>query len=93
MPFFHYGYNEERLLDFAFYEDTMRYDAFDATVSPADVDLPGRARHVGGLPHRRAVRAHAPERHAVACSTTIISSIASLPRIWNDVEAFLGLIE
>jgi len=26
LPFFHYGYGEERLLNFTFYEDTLRYD-------------------------------------------------------------------
>ena len=30
LPFFHYAYNEERLLNFAFYEDSLRYDAFNA---------------------------------------------------------------
>ena len=66
IPFFHYGYNEERLLDFGFYEDTARYDAFEASVLAADVDLSRCARHVSGPPHRGAVRAHAPERHPVA---------------------------
>src|SRR5256885_8051520 len=32
LPFFHYAYNEERELNVAFYEDSVRYDAFNATV-------------------------------------------------------------
>src|SRR6266540_1423291 len=32
LPFFHYAANEERELDFAFYEDSLRYDAFNAVV-------------------------------------------------------------
>ena len=28
LPFFHYGFGEERALDFGFYEDSLRYDAF-----------------------------------------------------------------
>ncbi len=30
LPFFHYGAGEERPLDFSFYEDSLRYDAFGA---------------------------------------------------------------
>ena len=30
MPFFHYGYNEERLLNYAFYEDASQYDPLKA---------------------------------------------------------------
>ena len=30
LPFFHYAYNAERMLDYAFYEDSLRYAAFDA---------------------------------------------------------------
>src|SRR5262245_56786834 len=29
LPFFHYAYNEERPLDYAFYEDSLAYDPFD----------------------------------------------------------------
>src|SRR6476646_716811 len=33
LPFFHYSYNEERPLNYAFYEDTLQYDAFSAAFS------------------------------------------------------------
>jgi pimeloyl-ACP methyl ester carboxylesterase len=31
LPFFHYAHNEERPLNFAFYEDSLEHDAFNAT--------------------------------------------------------------
>src|SRR5204863_5245775 len=31
LPFFHYAHNAEQPLDYAFYEDSLRHDAFDAT--------------------------------------------------------------
>ena len=33
LPFFHYAYEEERLLGYRFYEDSLVHDAFSATVS------------------------------------------------------------
>jgi pimeloyl-ACP methyl ester carboxylesterase len=33
LPFFHYAYEEERLLGYRFYEDSLAHDAFSATVS------------------------------------------------------------
>src|SRR5262245_8616160 len=33
LPIFHYGENEDRLLNFAFYGDSLRYNAFDAVFS------------------------------------------------------------
>src|SRR5207249_1256591 len=30
LPFFHYAYGEERLLNVAFYDDSLKYDPFDA---------------------------------------------------------------
>jgi pimeloyl-ACP methyl ester carboxylesterase len=59
MPFFHYGDNAPRLLDFAFHEDCLRYNPFetvfsqpalvfqgvhDATVDPRTVEAFARAR-------------------------------------------------
>src|SRR4051794_18181192 len=32
MPFFHYACNEERRLNFAFYQDTLGYDAFTSVI-------------------------------------------------------------
>ena len=66
LPFFHYADNAERELNFAFYEDSLRYDAFNAAIASAGADLSGAARRVGRLPDGRGVRADAAERHAVA---------------------------
>ncbi len=92
IPFFHYGHGEERLLDFAFYEDTLRYDAFEATFSQPTLIIQG-VRDTS-VDHRTV------ERFARTRPNVTLSLLdddhqltASLPRIWNDVEAFLGLIE
>ena len=92
IPFFHYSYNEERPLDFAFYEDTVRYDAFEAMFSQPTLIFQG-VRDTS-VDHRTV------ERFARTRPNVTLSLLdddhqltASLPRIWNDVEAFLGLIE
>ena len=92
IPFFHYGYNEERPLDFAFYEDTLRYDAFEAMFSQPTLIFQG-VRDTS-VDHRTV------ERFARTRPNVTLSLLdddhqltESLPRIWNDVEAFLGLIE
>jgi pimeloyl-ACP methyl ester carboxylesterase len=92
LPFFHYGFNQERLLDYAFYEDTLQYDAFDAPLSQPTLIFQGlRDRSV---PYRT-VEEFARARPNVTLSLLDDDHqlIASLPRMWNDVEAFLGLLE
>ena len=73
LPFFHYADNARAALDYAFYEDSLRYDAFNAGVRAAGADLPGAARRVGRLPDRRSVRAARGRTSRCRCSTTIIS--------------------
>jgi pimeloyl-ACP methyl ester carboxylesterase len=92
LPFFHYADNEERLLDFAFYEDSLQYDPFstrftqpalvfqgqrDASVDPRTVE-----RFAGDRPN--VTLALLDDDHQLA---------ASLPRMWNDMQAFLGLTD
>jgi pimeloyl-ACP methyl ester carboxylesterase len=92
IPFFHHGYGAERPLDFAFYEDSLRYDAFstgftqpalvfhglrDASVDPRSVELFARDRPNVTL-------ALLDDDHQL---------IASLPRMWSDMQGFLGLTE
>jgi pimeloyl-ACP methyl ester carboxylesterase len=92
MPFFHYAYNEERLLDYAFYDDTLRYDPFAAAFEqPALVFQGLRDASVD----YRTVEQFASARPNVTLSLLDDDHqlIASLPRMWNDVEAFLGLVE
>jgi pimeloyl-ACP methyl ester carboxylesterase len=88
--FFHYAHNEARLLNYAFYEDTLQYDAFNAPFSQPTLIFQGLRD--ASVDHRT-VEAFARARPNVTLSLLDDDHqlIASLPRIWNDVEAFLGL--
>ena len=92
LPFFHYADNGERLLNVAFYEDSLQYDPFgtrftqpalvfqgqrDASVDPRTVE-----RFAGDRPN--VTLALLDDDHQLA---------ASLPRMWNDMQPFLGLTE
>jgi pimeloyl-ACP methyl ester carboxylesterase len=90
LPFFHHAYNEERLLDFAFYEDTTAYDAFNAEFAQPTLIFQGL--------RDLSVDCHVVEAFARARPNVTLSLldddhqlIQSLPRIWAGVEAFLGL--
>ncbi len=90
LPFFHYAYNEERLLNYAFHEDTLQYDAFNARVPQPTLIFQGlRDTSVD----HRSVEAFARARPNVTLSLLDDDHqlTASLPRIWNSVEAVLGL--
>ena len=91
-PFFHYGYQEERELNFALYEDTLRYDAFGARFLQPTLVFQGR-RDSSVDP--ASVEAFASQRSNV--TLTFLDDdhqlLSSLPRIWKDVEAFLELAE
>jgi pimeloyl-ACP methyl ester carboxylesterase len=92
MPFFHYAHNEERPLDFTFYEDSQRYDAFVATFRQPALIFQGLRD--ASVDHRT-VEEFARTRPNVTLSLLDDDHqlIASLPRIWSDVAAFLGLVE
>lgn len=89
--FFHYAYGEERPLGFAFYEDSLNYDPFNTQiVQPALV--------FQGL-RDASVDYRTVEQFANARTNMTLSLLdddhqltASLPRIWNDVAPFLGLV-
>jgi hypothetical protein len=90
LPFFHYAYGEERPLDFTFYEDSLRYDAFGAALTQPALILQGlRDASVD----YRTVEAFARGRANVTLSLLDDDHqlTASLPRIWSAVEAFLNL--
>jgi pimeloyl-ACP methyl ester carboxylesterase len=92
LPFFHYAHDEERLLDYAFYEDTLRYDPSETSFSqPALVFQGLRDASVD----YRTVERFARTRPNVTLSLLDDDHqlIASLPRIWTDVEAFMGWFE
>jgi pimeloyl-ACP methyl ester carboxylesterase len=91
LPFFHFAVDEERPLDFAFYEDTLRYDAFNAAFTQPTLIFQGL--------HDRSVDPRTVEAFARTRPNVTLSLLeddhqltASLPRMWGDVEGFLGLI-
>jgi pimeloyl-ACP methyl ester carboxylesterase len=90
LPFFHYGDDTERELDFAFYEDSLQYDAFNAAFAQPALIFQGV--HDASVDYRT-VEAFAKTRPNVTLSLVEDDHqlIASLPRIWNDVQPFLGL--
>jgi pimeloyl-ACP methyl ester carboxylesterase len=92
LPFFHYAANEERELDFAFYEDSLRYDAFNAVVQQPTLIFQGLRD--ASVDHRT-VEQFARSRPNVTLSLLDDDHqlIASLPRMWNDIEPFLGIGE
>jgi len=90
LPFFHYADGAERELDIAFYEDSLRYDAFAAAVRQPTLIFQGlRDASVD----YRTVEAFARPRANVTLSLLDDDHqlIASLPRMWNDIRAFLEL--
>jgi hypothetical protein len=92
LPFFHYADGAERELSFAFYEDSLRYDAFGAPFQQPAMVFQGI--------HDTSVDCRTVEAFARARSNVTLSLldddhqlIASLPRMWSDMRAFVGLDE
>jgi pimeloyl-ACP methyl ester carboxylesterase len=92
LPFFHYADAAERELNVAFYEDSLRYDAFNATVRQPVLIFQGLD---DASVDYRTVESFAQARPNVTLSLVEDDHqlIASLPRMWNDVRAFLELDE
>jgi uncharacterized protein len=90
LPFFHYAYNAERPLGFAFYEDSLVHDAFTAVFTQPAIVFQGLRD--ASVDHRT-VEAFARTRPNVKLSLLDDDHqlIASLPRIWEGVAEFLGL--
>ena len=91
LPFFHYAANAELELDYVFYEDSLRYDAFNAVVPQPTLIFQGL--------RDASVDYRTVERFANARTNVTLSLldddhqlIASLPRMWNDIQPFLGLV-
>lgn len=92
LPFFHYAYSEERPLNFAFYQDSLHHDPFDAALAQPTLIFQGlRDASVD----YRTVEQFSRTRPNVTLSLLDDEHqlSASLPRIWNDMEPFLGLLE
>ena len=92
LPFHHYVDNTEHELDFAFYEDSLQYDAFNTVVPQPTLIFQGlRDASVD----YRTVEEFARTRRNVGLSLLDDDHqlIASLPRIWSDIQPFLGMGE
>jgi len=92
LPFFHYASNAERLLNVSFYEDSLQHDAFGAVFPQPTLVFQGLRD--ASVDHRT-VGAFARTRPNVTLSLLDDDHqlIASLPRIWSDVQPFLGPTE
>jgi hypothetical protein len=92
LPFFHYAYNEERLLNVSFYDDSLGHDAFGAVFDQPTLIFQGLRDASVDYP---TVEAFARTRPNVTLSLLDDDHqlIASLPRIWHDVQAFLELVD
>jgi uncharacterized protein len=90
LPFFHYGDGQERLLKYAFYEDSLRYDAFDASFAQPALVYQGRRDATVDC---ATVVEFAKSRPNVTLSLLDDDHqlIASLPTIWNGVARFLEM--
>jgi len=92
LPFFHYGFNEERLLDFAFYTDTLQYDAFETRFTQPTLIFQGlRDASVDYQGVEAFSRAH--PNVTLSLLDDDHQMIASLPRIWDGLEPFLELVD
>ena len=92
LPFFHYAFGEERPLQYTFYEDSLRYDAFDAAFDQPALIFQGMRD--ASVDHRT-VEQFARTRPNVTLSLLDDDHqlVASLPRIWEGVAHFLELDE
>ncbi len=90
LPFFHYADNGERLLNYSFYEDSLKHDAFHAAVAQPMLIFQGL--HDAAVDHRT-VEAFASSRPQATLSLLDDDHqlIASLPRMWEGMADFLGL--
>ena len=82
--------DEWRLLNVAFYDDSLQYDAFNASFMQPTLIFQGlRDQSVD----HRTVEAFAKARPNVTLSLVDDDHqlIASLPRMWTDIRAFLGV--
>src|SRR5581483_1089691 len=90
LPFFHYGFGGERLLNFSFYEDSLGYDAFAASFDQPTLIFQGTR---DASVDYRTVEAFARTRGNVTLALLDDDHqlIASLPRMWQDIRCFLEL--
>jgi pimeloyl-ACP methyl ester carboxylesterase len=92
LPFFHYAYNEERLLAYDFYSDSLQHDPFEVRFDQPALIFQGLRDTVVDP---RTVEEFARTRTNVTLSLLDDDHqlIASLSRMWTAVEDFLELID
>ena len=90
LPFFHYGYGEQRLLNVEFYEDSLQYDPFGALFQQPTLVFQGA--------HDQAVDPRSVElftRDRPNVTLRMLDDdhqlVRSLPLMWNEMQPFLGL--
>ena len=75
-----------------FYEDSLRYDAFNAVVPQPTLIFQGLRD--ASVDHRTVEQfANARPNVTLSLLDDDHQLIASLPRMWNDIQPFLGLVE
>jgi uncharacterized protein len=92
LPFFHYAYGEERLLDYAFYADSLGHDPFAVAFDQPTLIFQGLRDTVVDY---RTVEQFARQRTNVTLSLLDDDHQlgASLPRMWASIEDFLELLD
>jgi pimeloyl-ACP methyl ester carboxylesterase len=88
--FFHFAHEQPRTLAYAFYEDSLTYDTFGTLFAQPAVIFQGTR---DTLVDPGDVRQFAASRPNVTLSLLDDDHqlIGSLPRIWRDVQPFLGV--
>jgi hypothetical protein len=90
LPFFHYAHGEERLLNFAFYEDSLRYDPFAATLAQPTAIFQGL--HDASVDYRTVEQFARTRAHVTLSLLDDDHQLtASLPRIWDSLRPFLDI--
>jgi pimeloyl-ACP methyl ester carboxylesterase len=92
LPFFHFGYNEQRSLSYSFYEDSLQYDPMTATFAQPALIFQG-LRDASVDPGQVEQFAAARRNVTLSLLDDDHQLLESLPKIWQDTEAFLGLID
>ncbi len=90
LPFFHYAYGEERPLNVAFYEDSLRYHPFDTRFQQPTLIFQG-ADDQAVDPRTVALFAHDRPNVTLRMLDDDHQLVKSLPQMWNEMKPFLGL--
>jgi len=90
LPFFHYGYGEQRLLNVEFYEDSLQYDPFGASFHQPALIFQG-AHDQAVDPRSVELFAHDRPNVTLRMLDDDHQLVRSLPLTWDEMQPFLGL--